>query len=259
MAAAEWLPADWAAPGRVVAGTTMRGGGVSRGACASLNLAAHVGDDPRLVAENRRRFREALALPAEPVWLSQVHGTAVLAVAEDLAQSAAGLPPVADAAVTRLPDTVLAVLTADCLPVVLASDASPAVGVAHAGWRGLQAGVLEATVAALNEDPASLTAWLGPAISQPAFEVGSEVREAFLARAPEAAECLVANARGRWQADLYGLARLALARAGVTQVHGGGRCTHAEPAAFFSYRRDGECGRMATFVYRPQAHSQARP
>ena len=247
MAAPDWVPAEW--PATVFAGTSTRAGGVSRGACGTLNLAAHVGDRPSHVAENRRRLRASLSLPAEPLWLHQVHGTGV--VVAGAADVDLRTPPVADAAVTRVPGRVLAVLTADCLPVALATETGSAVGVAHAGWRGLAAGVLEATVAAMACEPAALVAWLGPAISQAAFEVGDEVRAAFLARDPRAEGCFAANRRGRWQADLYGLARLVLADAGVTRVYGGGRCTHDESESFFSYRRDGECGRMATVAYIP--------
>lgn len=238
-----WLAADWPAPGNVKAGTTLRDGGVSRGACAALNLAAHVGDHPEAVHENRRRFAEACRLPAEPAWLEQVHGTRV-ATPEDAAEAPA------DALVADRPGIVCAVLTADCLPVVFAATDGSEIGVAHAGWRGLSAGILEAAVARFAARPENLVAWLGPAISQAAFEVGGEVRHAFLQEDPGAAACFVPNARGRWQADLYALARRRLARLGVASVSGGGRCTFGEPDCFFSYRRDPACGRMATFIYR---------
>lgn len=240
-----WLRPDWlAAPPGVVAGTTLRRGGYSRGPFESFNLGAHVGDEARAVDRNRELLREACGLPAEPLWLSQVHGTRVVDAA-----SAAGIPE-ADAAFTDRPGVVCAVLTADCLPVVLAAGDGSRVAVAHAGWRGLCEGVIEATVAAMQCAGADLVAWLGPAIAQPAFEVGGEVRERFLARDRAAAGCFAPNARGRWQADLYGLARLRLAQCGVTSVGGGDRCTFHEATDFFSYRRDGECGRMATIVYK---------
>jgi polyphenol oxidase len=238
-----WLKADWPAPDGVVAGTTLRNGGVSRGAYQSLNLGAHVGDDPDAVRANRRRFAEACQLPAEPLWLRQVHGTRVATPGDHTPAEPA------DAIVSDRSGVACAVLTADCLPVVFASAGGGEVGVAHAGWRGLHAGVLEATIAAFAAPARELLAWLGPAISQAAFEVGHEVREAFGQDDPGAAAHFRRNDRGRWQADLYGLARQRLARAGVTQVFGGGRCTFGEPEAFFSYRRDGECGRMATFVF----------
>lgn len=245
MSAVRWLEADWPAPPGVVAGTTLRDGGKSRGPYASLNLGAHVGDDQNAVRANRRRFVEACGLPAEPPWLSQVHGTRVVR-----ADSAAPAPA-ADAIVGNRPGAVCAVLTADCLPVVLASVNGEEIAAAHAGWRGLSAGVLEATVAALGTPAPNLLAWLGPAISQAAFEVGDEVREVFVLDDSRAAAHFRQNERGRWQADLYGLARLRLERCGVTRVFGGSRCTFGEPGAFFSYRRDGRCGRMATFVCRP--------
>jgi len=239
-----WLPAAFAAPPGVRAGTTTRVGGVSAGALASLNLAAHVGDDPAAVATNRARLRAALALPAEPLWLSQVHGTAV-AVHDGRADL-----PVADAAVAFEPGRVLAVLTADCLPVVFASRDGRRIGVAHAGWRGLLAGVLERTVEALGVPGADLVAWLGPAIGPAAFEVGDEVRAAFVAAAPADAPCFAPNARGRWQADLAALARARLARAGLTGVAAAGGCTYAEAGRFYSHRRDPASGRQATLVWR---------
>ena len=240
-----WLPADWPAPPGVVAGMTLRTGGVSRGAFESLNLGAHVGDDPAAVRENRSRFLEACELPAEPHWLTQVHGDRALVEPPPGAE--------ADASVSRSAGGACAVLVADCLPVLLASADGGTIAAAHAGWRGLAAGIVENTVTAMDRDPGRLVAWLGPAISAQAFEVGDEVREAFTRRDPDAAEHFVRNDRGRWLADLYGLARLRLARAGVIDVHGGSRCTFGEPNAFFSYRRDGHCGRMAAFIFRAPA------
>lgn len=240
----EFLAADWPAPEGVIAGTTLRAGGASSGAFASLNLGAHVGDDPDSVAENRRRVHDQLALPGAPQWLRQVHG-------RDVVDAPLADPePEADASVTTRAGTVCAVLTADCLPVLLTSRDGAVIAAAHAGWRGLLAGILPAAVAAMRVAPSSLLAWLGPAIAQPAFEVGAEVREGFVAADGETAACFAANARGRWQADLYALARRSLERAGVAAVYGGGRCTHAESAAFFSHRRDGHCGRMASLIYR---------
>lgn len=240
----DWLRADWPAPAGIVAGTTYRYGGVSDGPWRSFNLGAHVGDSSTAVRENRRLFRERYGLPDDPRWLQQVHGVTVVA------DPAAGATPEADAAVTHADGLVCAVLTADCLPVALTTRDGGALGLAHAGWRGLAAGVLERTVAALDAPPGDVLAWLGPAISQPSFEVGDEVRNQFMARDETAAACFAQNAVGRWQADLYGLARQRLAAVGVSDVHGGGRCTFGEPEAFFSYRRDGQCGRMATFIYR---------
>lgn len=238
-------------PGLRIAVTT-REGGVSAGSRASLNLAGHVGDDPSAVLENRRRVLQALELPAAPCWLQQVHGVAV-------ADADIAAHPVADAAVTR-GSAVLAVLTADCLPVVLAmrspADGAWRLGVAHAGWRGLVGGVLESTLAALEAmgaERASACAWLGPAIGPQAFEVGGEVREAFIAADPLAAADFTPNARGRWQADLFALARQRLSRAGVVAVSGGGICTVDGGAHWYSYRREArpgaDTGRFATLAW----------
>jgi len=236
-----WEEAIWQAPKGVRAGTTTRLGGISQGVFASCNLGAHVHDEAASVRANRAQLRRALHLPSEPFWLTQVHGTQVAVYSPDRQA------PIADAAVSFLPDQVLAVLTADCLPVVFASVDGQRLGIAHAGWRGLAAGVLEATVRALGEGP--LTAWLGPAIGMQAFEVGEDVRAAFLQADPQAAFDFVANTRGRWQADLAGLARRRLRTLGV-QVTGGAQCTYADARRFYSYRRDGQTGRMATLVWR---------
>lgn len=241
-----WLLPDWPAPARVRALVTRRRGGVSQGAYSTFNLACHVGDEPGHVATNRARLRELARLPAEPRWLEQVHGIDVVEHTGGLT----GSPPRVDAAVAFAPGRVCAVMTADCLPVVFADLGGSRIGVAHAGWRGLAGGVLEATIDALRVPPGQLLAWLGPAIAQPAFEVGPEVRAAFVARNPEHEAAFAPNDAGRFQADLYLLARQALVRAGVRAVHGGGRCTFAEPAEFYSFRRDGgRTGRMATVAW----------
>jgi hypothetical protein len=239
----EWIEPEWPASARVRVISTLRTGGRSEGPYASLNLAAHVGDLGAHVAANRRLLREAATLPAEPLWLEQVHG------ADVVVHDGRADVPRADAAVTGDPGRVCAVMTADCLPVVLVDRAASRIGVAHAGWRGLAGGVVEATIAALGCDPAELLAWLGPAIGQGAFEVGPEVREAFVARSPAHAACFAVNARGRLQADLYGLARQVLATAGVGSIHGGGWCTVTDRRRFFSFRRDGTTGRMATLAW----------
>jgi hypothetical protein len=238
----ELIRPDWEAPPLVAAAATTRAGGVSTGPFAQCNLGAHVGDDPAAVAENRRRLAEALALPDEPAWLAQVHGTRVVEA------SSGGPPAEADAAVTRQPGVVCAVLTADCLPVLLASPRGDEVAAVHAGWRGLADGVIAAALEAMTTPPEELLAWLGPAIAQPAFEVGDEVRERFIRRDVVNAAFFAPNDRALWQADLAGLARRELEAAGVT-VTGGGFCTHDESERFFSYRRDGECGRQATLVW----------
>ena len=239
-----WLCPGWPAPGNVRALVTTRAGGVSRGAYANLNLGAHVGDDPAAVAENRRRLRVAAALPAEPVWLSQVHGCKVARL------DASSLPGLeADAALTDVPGVVCAVLTADCLPVLFCNRSGTRVAAAHAGWRGLAAGVLEASVADMDTAPEDIHAWLGPAIGPSVFEVGDEVREAFVARHPGADSAFAPSPAGRWLADLYSLSRLRLSACGVRSVHGGDYCTFTDAGQFYSYRRDGETGRMASLIW----------
>jgi hypothetical protein len=237
------IEADWPAPKNVRAVATTRAGGVSVGAYASLNLGVHVGDDAQAVNENRRRLRTGLGLPNEPLWLDQVHGTAVV---EAVAHAA---PPTADASFARLPGQACAVLTADCLPVLFCDRDGTRVAAAHAGWRGLAGGVLESALRAMSVAPDRVLAWLGPAIEQDMFEVGTEVREQFVARSADNAHAFQPNARGRWQADLYDLARRELGRLGVTQVFGGGFRCYADRDRFYSYRRDGTTGRMATLVW----------
>jgi YfiH family protein len=243
MAAIGWEAADWHAPPGVHAGVTSRVGGVSRGPFASFNLASHVGDEVAAVGANRAHLVAALALPAEPLWLNQVHGNAVVV------HGATGPAPTADAAVTFERGRVLAVLTADCLSVVLAARDGSRLGLAHAGWRGLAAGVIDATILALAVPPASLVAWLGPAIGPAAFEVGDEVRTAFVGPDPGAAEAFTPNARGRWQADLVRLARRRMTALGVTDINGTPACTAANPARYYSYRRATPTGRMATLAW----------
>lgn len=238
-----WLTPDWPAPANVRAAATLRHGGVSTGEYASLNLATHVGDDPVAVAENRRRVREALNLSTEPAWLNQVHGTTVV---EAKPQSA---PPTADASIAHAASQVCVVMTADCLPVLFCDRNGTRVGAAHAGWRGLVGSVLGETIKAMNVEPQNLLAWLGPAIEQEAFEVGEEVREQFVARDSSNAAAFAPNPRGRWQADLYELARRELLRLGVRNVCGGGFDVFADRDRFFSYRRQPKTGRMATMVW----------
>jgi YfiH family protein len=255
----EWavIEPEWASPVRVRAAFTLRSGGVSVAPYDSLNLGTHVGDGPEAVRENRRRVRERLALPREPTWLQQVHGTTVVDVdalvgvaASGVASEAAdGSPPEADAAVTRTPGRVCVIQVADCMPVLFAARDGTAVGAAHAGWRGLAGGVLEQTIAQLGVPAAQLVAWLGPTISQRNFEVGDDVRAAFTKDDAGAAVAFEANSRGRWQCDLYALARRRLATLGVSDVSGGGWCTYTEESRFFSYRRAGQCGRMAALIW----------
>lgn len=237
-----WIVPDWPAPARVRALSTTRAGGVSVAPYDSLNLGTHVGDDPANVAANRAQVRRIV--PSEPAWLNQVHGTVVVDAA-----SVAGVPD-ADASVSRTPGAVCVVMTADCLPVLLCDRAGTVVGAAHAGWRGLHGGVIEATVTAMQVAPADVIAWLGPAIGPTAFEVGDEVRAAFVAvDAIADAAFKPAGQPGKWLADIYLLARQRLAALGVTAVYGGDCCTVSESRRFFSYRRDGVTGRMASLVW----------
>ncbi len=240
------LRPEWPAAPRLRSAFTLRDGGVSAAPYRACNLAAHVGDDAAAVAENRRRLRAELALPAEPLWLAQVHGTEVLDADRYAAGAAA---PRADAAITRRAGCVLAVLVADCLPVLIARRDGTAVAVAHAGWRGLAAGVLEHTIAAFDCPGDALQAWLGPAIGPAHFEVGAEVRAAFCARQAQAEAAFAANARGRWQCDLRRLAGMRLRALGVASIHGRPRCTFAESESFYSFRRDGVTGRMAALTW----------
>jgi purine-nucleoside/S-methyl-5'-thioadenosine phosphorylase / adenosine deaminase len=242
----DWIEPAWRAPPGVRAVSTTRAGGVSRGRYSSFNLGTHVGDDPSAVAHNRRELFARLGLPGDPLWLHQVHGAEVVTVPE---QGAATRPVTGDGAIALVPTAPCVVLTADCLPVLFCDRDGTRVAAAHCGWRGLAAGILEATVAALEVTPDRLLAWLGPAIGPDAFEVGEEVRQAFLARDAQAASAFRANERGRWQADLYRLAHIALARMGVRDVSGGGWCCHGEDTRFFSHRRDGVTGRMATLIW----------
>lgn len=227
---------------------TLRSGGASRAPYESFNLGAHVGDDADAVRQNRHHLRRLHELPREPLWLEQVHGTQVVD-ADQVPINTPELPaPRGDAAVSRRPGAVLAVLVADCLPVLFAARDGSAVALAHAGWRGLAAGVLEATVAALvSHGP--LQAWLGPAISRPHFEVGAEVRDCFMAHDSAAAAAFTANARGRWQCDLQALAQMRLEALGVRSVSRDAGCSYAEPQRFYSYRRDGVTGRMAALIW----------
>lgn len=240
------LVPEWSAPARVRAAMTTRQGGVSAAPFDTLNTATHVGDDPASVVENRRRVRERLSLPSEPAWLEQVHGTTVC----DLDAAAPFTkPPQADAAVTRQPDQVCVIQVADCMPVLFAARDGSVIGAAHAGWRGLAGGVLEAALRAMQASPSNVLAWLGPAIGPAHFEVGDEVRASFMAHDPGAVRAFTRNARERWQCDLYMLARLRLYALGVAHISGGGACTYAEADRFFSYRRDGRCGRMAALIW----------
>ncbi len=235
---------DWPAPARVKAYSTTRLGGVSAAPYDSLNLGTHVGDDAEHVRRNGALLQQSLLLPSEPIWLKQVHQ-------HNVVELPAPMHTEADAAYTRQANTLCAVMTADCMPVLFCQSQGDAVAAAHAGWRGLAAGVLEATLSMGGFDPAQTLAWLGPAIGGQAFEVGDEVRDAFVAHSSQAQQAFqaVPQKPGHWLADLYVLARLRLQQAGVQQIYGGGFCTYQDQARFFSYRRDQVTGRMATFIY----------
>ncbi|HYG04833.1 MAG TPA: peptidoglycan editing factor PgeF [Stenotrophomonas sp.] len=251
-----WLEAAWpAAAGRVRAVTTLRhGAGVSVAPFDTFNLgnrSSAEGDSPDAVAANRAQLAAIAGLPSAPHWLRQVHGTEVLRFDAPPAGEGIAHEPVADAAVTAVPGVVLAILTADCLPVVLAADDGSEVGAAHAGWRGLADGVLERTVAAMRTPAARLRAWLGPAAGPQAYEVGADVQAAFVERNALAQAAFVATRPGHWRVDLYALARQRLGDAGLPPqaISGGGLCTISDPARFYSHRRDRRSGRMATLAW----------
>lgn len=237
----DWIVPDWPAPPRVHSLITTRNGGMSTGAYASCNLGLRTGDDVVAVRANRQQLRAWL--PQDPKWLRQVHGVRAVR-ADDLVEI-----PEADASIARSAGTVCAIMIADCMPVLLCDQAGSTVGIAHAGWRGLSSGVVENTVRELGVAPAELLAYLGPAIGLDAFEVGADVRDAFLAVDPAADHAFVAQREGKWRADLFQLARRRLARCGVKRVFGGGLCTYRDPARFYSYRRDQVTGRMAALIW----------
>jgi YfiH family protein len=246
----DWIAPVWDAPPNVHALSTSRNGGVSVGARASLDLGAAIpAQDVQhsAVLENRRRL--AQFLPAAPVWISQVHAVDVALVDRANLASVLSSPPTADALVTRAPGIVLGVRTADCLPVLFADRAGTVVGAAHAGWRGLAAGILEATLRAMQAPPRDIVAWFGPAIGPQRFEVGRDVFAAFCGPDPDAATYFAPHRDGKWLADLYGLARHRLGRAGIGAVAGGNHCTMSEAGRFFSWRRDKDTGRMATLIW----------
>ena len=245
-----WLDADWPAPPGIRALTTTRHGlGVSQPPFDHFNLGIRCGDDAVAVVENRRQLEVALGLPASPHWLKQVHGIEVVRFLTPPPASAGEGEVQADAAVTTTPGTVLAILTADCLPVVFAARDGSEIAAAHAGWRGLADGMLEATVAAMKTPARDIVAWLGPAAGPDAYEIGEEVFDAFVSRDASASAAFAATRPGHWKVDLYALARRRLAGIGVTDLHGGGLCTISDPARFFSHRRDRRSGRIATLAW----------
>src|SRR3989338_3176003 len=232
---------EWPAPPGVKALQTTRKGGVSASPYDTLNLGEHVSDAPLAVARNRMLLNTLL--PSEPVWLEQVHGTTVANA------DAADCRVQADACIARYRGSVCVVMTADCLPVLLCDKQGSVVGAAHAGWKGLAAGVIEATVQKMDIAPPSLMAWLGPAIGQQGFEGGREVRHAFIAVQPQTSTAFISGQSGKWFADIYALARLRLNALGITRIYGGTHCTYHERDRFFSYRRDGVTGRMGTLIW----------
>ena len=237
-----FIQPDWSAPDNVHALVTLRTGGVSMPPYDSFNLASHTGDDAEHVARNRQLLMESIQLPGEPMWLQQVHGKRVI-------QCDPALNTEADGSWTATPGQVCAVLTADCLPLFLCSRDGSRVAVAHAGWRGLAAGVITASVEALNTDAGDIVAWLGPAIGPDAFEVGGEVRQTFLEINPDHAAAFRQRDSAHWLCDIYALARTELHLCGVRAVSGGQFCTYTDSARFFSYRRDGQTGRMANLIW----------
>ncbi len=237
-----WLVPDWPAPANIHAATTLRTGGVSLGAFSSLNPAAHVSDDNERVRQNRQIIRAMLNLPAEPIWLEQIHSNrAVKAVkTASLGQ--------ADASYTNESGVVCAVMTADCLPLLICSTDGAQIAAIHAGWRGLLAGVITNTVVAMQQQ--DFLVWLGPAIGPDCFEVGPEVREDFLEKSASFNDAFKRQGNGKWLADIYQLARIELAVLGIINVYGGTHCTFTEHERFYSYRRESQTGRMATLIWR---------
>jgi len=236
----DWITPDWPAERRVHALITTREGGVSSGKFASLNLSMRVGDDPRCVARNRTILRACL--PDQPAWVKQVHGTAVIDAARATPDAEA------DGIVTQDTGPVCAVMTADCLPVLLSDRAGRSVGIAHAGWRGLAAGIVENVVQAMGVPSRDIIAYIGPGIGARRYEVGEDVRKAFVDRDSAAARSFAPRQDGKYLVDLYGLARQRLAAAGVAEVYGGDFCTASE-GRFFSFRRDQTTGRMASLIW----------
>jgi len=247
--ASSWLVADWPAPANICAGVSTRLGGHSIAPYNSLNVGGHVGDEAASVRQNRHQLFLASGAPQAPCWLKQTHSTHVV----DAGAHYLG-PPEADASFSTEPDAVCCVMTADCLPLLVCDRAGAQIAAVHAGWRGLADGIIEKTLARFSANANDILVWLGPAISQTAFEVGDEVRDIFLTHDVVASQAFLPSPQGRWMADLYGLAKQRLAAVGVTQVYGGQYCTHQDAQRFFSYRRDGVTGRMAAMIWMNRQH-----
>jgi len=240
---------NWPAPDNIHAVSTTRISGESKGVYAGLNLAQHVGDDPQTVEQNRRQLSTVLALPNEPFWLNQVHQATALNTSTQKKVVKGSVTPDADASFSSQENHVCAVLTADCLPVLICNSQGNKVSAIHAGWRGLAEGVIENSIAGLNERPGRLMAWLGPAIGPQAFEVGVEVRSTFVEKFAQAEAAFIQNRPGHYLADIYQLARLVLSSVGVKAIYGGEYCTFNDANHFYSYRRDGTTGRQASLIW----------
>ncbi len=236
--------AQWNCPANVKACTTLRHGGVSKGIYRSLNLGAHVGDDAEAVLQNRKRLKKFLNLPNDPLWLKQIHGIRVVEATHAYAGDEA------DGAITDAPGVVCAIMTADCLPLFLCDQAGSKVCVLHVGWRGLAAGIVEQGVKKMGVGPEQSLAWMGPAIGPDQFEIGGDVRERLSAKNNGAEHAFKPSGRpGHWLADLYGLTRMSLKAAGVRSIGQSKACTKSDAGSFFSHRRDGVCGRMASLIW----------
>jgi|TARA_B110000914_G_scaffold225113_1_gene244888 YfiH family protein len=238
-----FLDAVWPAPENIIAGTTLKMSGYSQGTYSAFNLGDHVGDNIDHVKNNRRLLCEVLNLPSEPCWLNQKHSAKVIT------EPTNDVNLFADASITRSAKKICVVLTADCLPVLITTKSGDTISAIHAGWRGLAAGIIENTINAMQSDPNELLVWLGPAISQRAFEVGDDVRNIFLKLNDNNKFFFKANDSNRWQADLYGLAKLKLSDLGIRAIFGGNECTYSDTKRLYSYRRDNKCGRMASIIY----------
>ena len=252
----DWIVPDWGVVARVQAFVSTRNAGAADGASPELDLGPSRLERADAAAREAivgSRRRVAAFLPSAPVWLEQVHGRDVASIDARTLDASRATPPVADAAVTRVPGVPLAVRVADCLPVLFADREGAVVGAAHAGWRGLAAGVLEATVTAMDVPPEAIVAWIGPGIGPRAFEVGDEVREAFVARDGDAAAHFAPHGPGKWLADLPALARRRLAAVSVARVGGGNLCTYTDTGRFHSFRRDRTAARFGAFVWRQPA------
>lgn len=234
-----WLPADWPAPDFIKAGTTLRHGGVSVAPYSSFNLATHVGDDLKAVNKNRSQ----LNLPSGSQWLDQTHSACAVLLPND------EIIPQADAAYTFDDNIVCTVMTADCLPLLVTDKAGSCVAAIHAGWRGLCDGIIESTINKLNIEPQSTLVWLGPAIGPDVYEIGKEVYDAFTQASVDSKQAFTATSEGHWLFDIYQMARLRLNKIGITNIYGRDRCTLSEKEHFFSYRRDGATGRMASMIW----------